>query len=327
MQGPGGWYLFKATDAHAGGIHAVRGRPAGDRQRAHPAQALRGPGGLARRGPRQGHGDAALTPAVSPGGAVAILRGDRDYRRSPCGTLSSCSPSSPCSSSSMGGAEQRDGLRRRLRGRHRQRGLAVLGVRGHRRSRLRRRPRGGVVRAVRHEPARGASWKPSCSPPTSGCARPRLWPRARRRPSRPPAVDGRGATRAVAEPEAATVVGDGAATVVAGEAATVVSDEAATAVERRSRHDGRVRPRPRRSSPTRRRRGAAPPRGAAGEQTAVTMAGTPSGGRRRAGAARRREHAGRARGGRRRPARSALLSRLPAASVAAARYTRAVMHS
>ena len=47
--------------------------------------------------------------------------------------------------------EQWDGFQRRLCGRHRERGIGVLGVRGDRRSRLHRRSRGGVVRAGRHD--------------------------------------------------------------------------------------------------------------------------------------------------------------------------------
>ena len=119
---------------------------AGDRQRAHPAQAVRGPGGVARRGPRQGHGDPALTPAARLSRRVAGRGGCYTPRRQTLPEVSRAERSHPsrrrrCAHPRDGRAEQRDRLQRRLRGRHRQRGIAVLGVRGDRRSRLRRRSR------------------------------------------------------------------------------------------------------------------------------------------------------------------------------------------
>ncbi len=50
-QGPGGWYLLKATERTPGGIQPFSDVRAGDPQRAHPAQALRGARGLAERRP------------------------------------------------------------------------------------------------------------------------------------------------------------------------------------------------------------------------------------------------------------------------------------
>ena len=83
VQGPGGWYLFKTADRTPGGIPPFSEVEQKILAGADQAQALRGAGRLAGRRPRQGVGDATLTPAVSPAGTVAILRGDRDYRRSP----------------------------------------------------------------------------------------------------------------------------------------------------------------------------------------------------------------------------------------------------
>ena len=81
--GAGGLVPVQDRRPHARRHRAVlRGR-AEDPAGADQAQALRGAGCLAGRRPRQGVGDATLTPAVSPAGTVAILRGDRDYRRSP----------------------------------------------------------------------------------------------------------------------------------------------------------------------------------------------------------------------------------------------------
>ena len=85
----------------------------------------------------------------SPPRAVGILRCDETTRRSPVRKALFLLVVVALVILAVGALNGRDGVRRRLRGRHRQRRLALLGVRGHRRPRVRGRDRGGVVRAGR----------------------------------------------------------------------------------------------------------------------------------------------------------------------------------
>ena len=264
VQGPGGWYLLKATDVKKDARRAVRRGARRPRGGADAARALPRAREVAGRRARAGVGDAALTPP-SPRGrrACCYTPRDRDYRRSLVRNALILLAVVALVILACGCPEQRDGLRDRLRGRHHEPGLAVLGVAGDRGHRLRRRAGGGLVRA------RGGGRRPAQA---RGRAAVHLRAAARDR------AGGRGgegcgrrrrrgaAAEATPEIVEATVVAEREeSTVVVAEAVTVVVDEAETVVAE-DVPCGRAAGRRRTSGPAEVEHAES-----AGEQTAVTM--------------------------------------------------------